>query len=488
MKISISYPPIESSKGIPLLAQNRQFQWAGSPWTAYPVIPASAATLLKKAGFEVFWDDAINENLKYEDWKKRISAEKPDVIVMETKTPVIKKHWQIINQIKFENPKSKIVLMGDHVTALPQESMDNCRADYILTGGDYDFMLLNLANHLTKRETLEPGWWFRDNGDLKNTGKFLSNHDLNFLPFIDRELTKWRLYAFKNSNFSLVPGTFTMIGRDCWWRKEHGCTFCSWTGIFPEWRTGTPSKLLDEIGELINLGIKEVFDDTGTFPIGKWLEDFCQGMIKRGYNKKIRMGCNMRANAITDQKTYDLMAKAGFRFILYGLESANQESLDKLNKGETSQDIVRGAQMAKKAGLAPHVTCMVGYPWETKLEAKKTIDLTRWLFKEGYIDSLQATIVIPYPGTALFKEAEEKGWLKTKDWDQYDMKEPVLITAMSDEEVLSLAASLYKSIFSVNFIFRKLKEGLSSPDIFSYYWRLSLKFFSKLKDFLVPKA
>ena len=131
---------------------------------------------------------------------------------------------------------------------------------------------------------------------------------------------------------------------------------------------------------------------------------------------------------------------------------------------------------------------MVGYPWETKLEAKKTIDLTRWLFKEGYIDSLQATIVIPYPGTALFKEAEEKGWLKTKDWDQYDMKEPVLITAMSDEEVLSLAASLYKSIFSVNFIFRKLKEGLSSPDIFSYYWRLSLKFFSKLKDFLVPKA
>jgi radical SAM superfamily enzyme YgiQ (UPF0313 family) len=181
------------------------------------------------------------------------------------------------------------------------------------------------------------------------------------------------------------------------------------------------------------------------------------------------------------------MARAGFRFILYGLESANQESLDKLNKGETSQDIVKGVQMAKRAGLTPHVTCMVGYPWETKLEAKKTIDLTRWLFKEGYIDSLQATIVIPYPGTALFKEAEEKGWLKTKDWDQYDMKEPVLITAMSDEEVLSLVANLYKSIFSVNFIFRKLKEGLSSPDIFSYYLRLSLKFFSKLKDFLVSK-
>ena len=483
MKISISYPPLDDVKGIPTIGQNRQYQAVSGSIYIYPVVPAAAATLLKQNGYSVIWDDGIAEKLKYKDWEDRITKDSPNIIAIETKTPVIKKHWQIINEIKLENPKVKIVLMGDHVTALPQESMDNCRADYILTGGDYDFMLLNLVNHLTKGENLEPGWWFKDKGSLKNTGKFLLNHDLNFLPFIDRKLTKWRLYAFKNSNFTLVPGTFTMAGRDCWWRKQGGCTFCSWTTIFPQYRVAGPKKLLDEIGELIKLGIKEVFDDTGTFPIGSWLEEFCQGMIDRGYNKKIRLGCNMRANAIKDQETYNLMARASFKFILYGLESANQKTLDKLNKGESANDIIKATQMAKKAGLWPHVTCMVGYPWETKLEAKKTIDLTRWLFKEGYIDSLQATIVIPYPGTALFKEAEEKGWLKTKDWDQYDMKEPVLITEMPDQEVLDLVKSLYKSIFSFGFVFRKLKQGLSSPDIFSYYWRLFLKFFSKLKDF-----
>ena len=483
MKIAISYPPLKSEKGIPLLAQNRQFQWADSPWAAFPVILASAATLLKKQGFEVFWDDAINEKLSYQDWEKGLLSERSDIIAMETKTPAVKKHWQIINEIKLENPKVKIVLMGDHVTALPQESMDNCRADYILTGGDYDFMLLNLVNYLTKGEKLEPGWWFRKGGEIKNTGQFVLNHDLGSLPLIDRSLTKWKFYAFENSNLTLVPGTFTMAGRDCWWRNQGGCTFCSWTTIFPKYRVVAPEKLLDEIGELIKLGIKEVFDDTGTFPIGPWLEKFCQGMIDRGYNKKIRLGCNMRANAIKDQAVYDLMAKAGFKFILYGLESANQKTLDKLNKGELVEDVVKATQMAKKAGLNPHVTCMIGYPWETRLEAKKTIDLTRWLFKEGYIDSLQATIVIPYPGTALFAEADREGWLRTKDWDRYDMREPILKTEMTDEEILALVRSLYKSIFSFVFFFRKLKQGFSSPDILSYYFRLAKKLLSKLRDF-----
>ena len=105
MKISISYPPLNSKKGTPLLSQNRQFQWFSDPTYIYPVIPASAATLLKANGYEVFWDDAIAENLTYEEWKARLIREKPDVIVIETKTPVIKRHWQIIDDLKKESLK-----------------------------------------------------------------------------------------------------------------------------------------------------------------------------------------------------------------------------------------------------------------------------------------------------------------------------------------------------------------------------------------------
>ncbi|MDP2930595.1 MAG: radical SAM protein, partial [bacterium] len=455
-------------------------------WTAYPMVPASAATLLKQAGFEVFWDDAVNEGLNFEQWEKRLLKENPDIIVIETKTPVVKKHWQIINKFKIQNSKSKIVLMGDHVTALPEESLRNSQVDYVLTGGDYDFLLLNLANHLAKGEALEPGWWLRSGEPgrtITTTGPFVLNHDLNFLPFIDRELTRWKLYAYENSNFSRVPGTFTMAGRDCWWRKSGGCSFCSWTTIFPQFRVVRPEKLLDEIGQLIKMGIKEVFDDTGTFPVGAWLEEFCQGMISRGYNKKICFGCNMRANAIPNQETYDLMGQAGFRFILYGLESANQATLDRLNKGENPEDIVKAVDMAKKAGLEPHVTCMVGYPWETKQEAEKTLNLARDLFRRGLIDSLQATIVIPYPGTALFNEAEKQGWLLTNNWDLYDMSRPVLRTEMSAEEISGLIKDFYKAILTPKFIFRKLADGFSNPRIFLYYLRLTKKFFSKIKDF-----
>ena len=172
MKIAISYPPLENKKGTATLSQNRQFQWFSKPTYIYPVISASAATLLHQNGYEVFWDDGIAEELSYQEWLERIIGEKPDVIVIETKTPVIKRHWKIIEELRNEsfrikNLKFKIVLMGDHVTTLSEESFDNSPVDYVLTGGDYDFMLLNLANHLNKGEELEAGWYYRENPKSK---------------------------------------------------------------------------------------------------------------------------------------------------------------------------------------------------------------------------------------------------------------------------------------------------------------------------------
>ena len=68
MKISISYPPLETGKGVPLLSQNRQFQYFHKSTYIYPVVPAYAATLLKQAGHEVIWDDGIAEEKSYEKW------------------------------------------------------------------------------------------------------------------------------------------------------------------------------------------------------------------------------------------------------------------------------------------------------------------------------------------------------------------------------------------------------------------------------------
>ncbi len=485
-KIFISYPPLSSQKGKPFLSQNRQFQWTNTGNIIYPVIPAYGASALKKLGYKVYWDDAIAKNLTYQQWLKNLISKKPDLIFIESKTPVIKKHWQIIKDIKkasqkFADWRLIIVLMGDHVTALPEEAFSKCPVNYVITGGDYDFMMINLTNHLFKGEKLEPGFFFKKGRKILNTGKFaLKHHYLDTLPIIDRQLTNWKLYAYENTNYKYTPGAYLMTGRDCWWGK---CTFCSWTTTHPfgTFRTFSVKHTLDEIGNLIDLGVKEIFDDSGTFPVGKWLHDFCLGMIDRGYHKKIKFGCNMRFAAL-NQEQYDLMGKAGFRFILYGLESSNQNTLNRIAKLTKTEDARKTLTMAKKAGLEPHLTIMIGYPWEEYSDAQKTLEEAKSLFRDGLADSMQATRIIAYPGTPLFAEAQRKKWLLTHNWDDYDMRQAVMKSPLTHQQQEELIQNLFKGVLTPKFLFRKIISIRSPADI-KYLYTYAIKFLKKLQDF-----
>lgn len=492
ISISISYPPLESSKGIPFLAQNRQFQWTNTGNVILPVIPAYGATALKNLGYKIYWDDAIAQKISYKKWLKRLIKRRPNIIFIESKTPVIKRHWEIINEIKnislkTPNWKPITVLMGDHVTALPHESLKNSKVDYIITGGDYDFMMLNLVDHLVKGSKLEPGFYYRSkapknqSAKVLNTGVFaLKHHNLDSLPIIDRKLTNWELYGKNNTNFKYKPGAYIMSGRDCWWGK---CTFCSWTTTHPAgtFRTFSVAHTIKEIEYLVSLGIKEIFDDSGTLPVGAWLNDLCNQLIITGLNKKVVIGCNMRFAALT-QEQYHLMAKAGFRFVLYGLESNNQKTLDKIDKNTKTADARKTLQMAKNACLEPHITIMIGYPWETKKDAQNTLNTARKLFKDGLADSMQATIVIPYPGTPLFADCQKNNLLLSKNWDEYDMRQPIMKSPMSTQEQQKLVRELFYGVLTPKFIIRKILSIRNFADLkhLSVY---ALKYIQKLKDF-----
>jgi len=490
--ISVSYPPLLSPKGIPFLAQNRQFQWTNTGNVILPVIPAYGATALKKQGHKVFWDDAIAEKITYKKWLKRLVKRRPNIIFIESKTPVIKRHWEIINEIKNISHKTRnwkpiTVLMGDHLTALPEESMKNCSVDYVITGGDYDFMMLNLVDHLINGTKLEPGFYYRSKvlklqrSKVLNTGPFaLKHHHLDIIPIIDRRLTKWQLYGQNNTNFKYKPGAYIMSGRDCWWGK---CTFCSWTTTHPfgTFRTFSVEHTIKEIEYLVSLGVKEIFDDAGTLPIGSWLNDLCRELIKRGLNKKVVLGCNMRFGALT-QAQYQLMHQAGFRFILYGLESSNQKTLDHIDKNTRVADARKTLTIAKKAGLEPHITIMIGYPWETLKNAQKTLAEARELFKDGLVDSMQATIIIPYPGTKLFAECQKNKWLLTQNWDDYDMRQPIMKSPINSEQQLKLVRELFYGILTPRFLWRKITSIRNQNDI-KYLFTYAIKYLEKLKDF-----
>jgi len=498
MKAIISYPPLNSQKGYCTLAQNRQFQYFKEPTFIYPIVPAQAATLLENAGHEVIWNDCIAQGWTYKEFFDFIQKEKPNLIAFETKTPVVKRHWKIINEIKGQASAGavpKIVLFGDHVTALPDESFDNCQVDFILTGGDYDFLLLNLCNYLDAQHhnrhnaqlNLEPGIYYRSNGQIKNSGQFRLNHDLNTLPFINRGLTCWQLYAYKNGNYKRTPGTYIMAGRDCWY---HSCTFCSWPTLYPEFRARSTENVLDEVGTLIEkYKIREIMDDTGCFPIGDWLREFCQGIIKRGYNKKIYLDCNVRFGVLSYQD-FVFLKKANFRLLLFGLESANQNTLDRVKKNLKVERIIEDCRAATKAGLFPHITIMFGYPWEDYDGALKTLKLGRWLLKKGLAYTMQATIVIPYPGTELYDECRRDGLLRAFDWDDYDMKQTVMHSKIPEYKIMELVQGMYRVSFEPEFILRRILSLRDADDLF-YYLRAVKKVFGHIFDFkknIIPEG
>ncbi len=461
MKIVIGYPPLESPRGQPTLGQNRQFGWYSNPSYIYPMVVATAATMLAHRGHDVIWADGVAEEWSYDEYRSLVEREQPDLLVIETKTPVVMQHWRIVHDLKSIAPTTKIVLMGDHVTAFPAETMRVSPTDYVLTGGEFDAGLISIADHVDGKAGLIAGIWYRDGDEVRNTGPFvLGKRNYEDRPFLDRELTKWWLY---HEHLYYKPCTFTMAGRDCW---HPTCTFCSWTSLWPNFGTRSAESLLDEVGMILErYSVREIFDDTGTFPIGAFLNTFCDGMIERGYNRDVYFSCNMRIDALRERQ-YDRMAKAGFRLLKLGIESANQHTLDRLKKGTSVEAMVRGCKEAKNAGLSPHLTTMVGYPWETVDDARRTLDLAQQLFTDGYADTIQATIVIPYPGTPLFDEARDEGWLKYGDqWDKYDMTRPAMYSPIPDKELMGMVTELYGVFMSPRFVLRKVMSVRGWEDV-----------------------
>jgi len=246
-----------------------------------------------------------------------------------------------------------------------------------------------------------------------------------------------------------------------------------------------PEHLANEIGLLIeHYGVKSIFDDTGCFPVGEWLRTFTNLMIERDYNEKIQFGCNMRFGTLK-REDYRLMKKAGFRMLLFGIESGSQVTLDRLNKGTTIEGIMNECRLPSEEGLEPHITIMVGYPWETRKEALSTLEIAKTLMQKGWAITLQSTIVIPYPGSKLYKEALNNGWFRVdpEDYERFDMKEPVMTTAdMTPEEVMKLCDEIYKVFLTPKYMLKQLTRIRTLRDI-KYSLKGLAKVLGHVKDF-----
>jgi|SRR3990167_2807320 len=449
MRTIFCVPPIQDKRGQAQATGNRQYQYFKDETYIFPVIPSLfLSMLLTEPNQEVMMLDAVAEKINDVDFAKLIMEAKPDFLVFEANTMVVKRYYEVVNGIKEHLPNIKIIFCGEHVTAMPEEVKQNCKADHFIHGGKwYDEAFKIIIGKDWPKEKI--------------------------YPHINRTVARWWNYAYKNGNFKYLPATYSMAAQDCWYRPSQPCTFCTWVDYHPENRIRPVEDFLQEVEGLINFGFREFFDDSGTFPVGKWLHEFCQEMIDRGYNKYIHWGCNMRFKALQPED-FKLMAEAGCRFILWGFESANQTTLDKLSKGYDVKSVSPNLIAARMNGIWNHLTVMLAYPWETLEEEKRTYEMVKWLLLNDWASSMQATIFTPYPGTTAYKQCLADGQLLEPNWSNWDMTHQLVKLKYPFKEALKLQKAYYDISYNPRFIWNKISKIRSIEDI-KFYSRLGKK-------------
>jgi radical SAM superfamily enzyme YgiQ (UPF0313 family) len=108
--------------------------------------------------------------------------------------------------------------------------------------------------------------------------------------------------------------------------------------------------------------------------------------------------------------------------------------------------------------------------------------LSRKIFKLGLADSLQATLLIPYPGTPLFDYCQKNNLLLTNDWNKFDMRQPIIKTNFTQKQLNQYIQQFFQSIFTPKFIFNKIMSIRSINDI-KFLVFYGFKYLKKLKDF-----
>lgn len=268
------------------------------------------------------------------------------------------------------------------------------------------------------------------------------------LPHADRILTKafdkkWQM----NGNFKYLPATYIMAANSCWWKK---CTFCVETKNNSTYEVSSVDDVIDEIHECASMGVKEIFDDSGTFPVGKWLEDFCMSLYEC-----VKFSCNMRFGVLTKEE-YSMMKNTGFRMLLYGLESANQKTLDKFNKGFKVEQVIPELKQASQVGLEPHICIIFGAPWETDQDAIRTLKLVWYLLKKGYAKTAQASFYDPPNQESLMHFANS---LPKRGHKKYVKK---IYDVWKSPQFWFRKLSEIKNVDDIKYLWRKIKSGLQS--------------------------
>jgi radical SAM superfamily enzyme YgiQ (UPF0313 family) len=360
-----------------------------------------------------------------------LNKSRAGLVVLHTTTPSIDSDLAYGSLAKEILPDCKTVAVGPHVTAEPEDTLNRAKRSLdVVVRGEYDYTLRDIAdlcNSNWSGTTLSEilGISYLD-GEGKAIHTATRDYlDVNELPFpawkhID---PRWYRDAGKRSPF------ITLIsGRGCFGR----CTFCRDVPLMEgrKLRLRDPELVADEIQYDLALfpDLREVMFETNTFTASSThVSGVCEAIIRRGL--KIPWSCNCRTDV--DLKLLPLMKRAGCRMLMVGFEFGTQEALDAVKKGTTLEHSVRLAQEAKKLGFTVHGCFMFGAPGETRQTALKTIEFAKSL----PMDTVQFSGICAYPGSEIYHEAREKGFLVPGTWREWVDETWEQVTVLSYPEL-----------------------------------------------------
>lgn len=391
-----------------------------------PFWAALTAGYLRKKSFNVKILDANAENLDFDETVDRIRDETPDftAIVCYSQqanvcAPIMDAVNALCRKIKQEIPDQKLVLSGWHPSALPERSLEESAADFVLKGEGF----LGFEKLLSGAPIEQiPGLYYR------KYGKIVSNKCCANINDLTEELSDvaWDLLPMNNyrafswmclgdfSERTKFASIFTSLG--C----PYKCTFCAIHATYGEHklREWAPEWVMKQLEILVtNYGVKHINIHDELFVFNpRHYRPIAEGIIERGWKLNINAFARVDVLAKIQDSDLALLKKAGFNWLKLGIETGNKQI--RMNVGKDHYDINTVKQAVARAHAAGIDFCanfMFGLPGDNYDSMQSTLNLALELLPA--FPSFFCTMAIP--GSALYTEALQKGVKLPDTWLGY---------------------------------------------------------------------
>ena len=328
-----------------------------------------------------------------------------DLAVLHTSSPSFAGDVKAVAALKAENPSLLVGLVGAKVAVEPEPSLLACDAIDFVAREEFDFTVAEVADG-RPLETVDGVSYRGAGGSVVHNRDREILHDMDALPSVvpvykrDLQPENYFIGYLKHPYLSLYTG------RGC----RSRCTFCLWPQTVGGhvYRTRSVESVLAEaaLAKKLFPQVKELFFDDDTFTDDRRrAEEIARGLGKLGWT----WSCNAKANV--PRETLQVLRDNGLRLLLVGYESGNQQILINIKKGLRVERAKRFAADCRDLGITVHGTFILGLPGETKETIRETIEFAR----EVNPHTIQVSVAAPYPGTELYRQAHENGWLPGAD-------------------------------------------------------------------------